>query len=128
MDIEELLEEEIASELVRVKTLKLGSEEYKIAINTLSQLLDRSAELKKIRLEHEAKAAQSEADRNAKHDQMREDRKARRVRATIDFLAIAIPTAATVWGAITSMKFETTDNFTTIMGRGFINNLVPKKK
>lgn len=128
MDIKELLEEEIASELDNLKPLIVGSEEHEIAVDTVLKLIDRAVELEKIEADGENKTAQREADLDVKYDQMHEDRKGRRTRTVIDILGLIIPTAVTVWGTMASFKFEKTDNITTIMGRGFINNLLPKKK
>lgn len=128
MGVKELLEEEIADEFDNLKPLIVGSEDHKIAIDIVSKLLDRAIELEKIESDREIKTAQREADLDVKYDQMREDRKGRRVRTAIDILGIVVPTVVTIWGTVTSFKFEKTDNITTIMGRGFINNLLPKKK
>lgn len=128
MGVKELLEEEIADEFDNLKPLIVGSEDHKIAIDTVSKLLDRAIELEKIESDREVKTAQREADLDVKYDQMQEDRKGRRVRTAIDILGIVVPTVVTIWGTVASFKFEKTDNITTIMGRGFINNLLPKKK
>lgn len=128
MDIKELLEEEITSELDNLKPLIVGSDEHKSAVETLSKLLDRAVELEKIESDRESKTAQREADLDIKYSQIHEERKGRRARTAIDILGIVVPTVVTIWGTMASFKFEKTDNITTIMGRGFINNLLPKKK
>lgn len=128
MDIKELLEEEIASELDNLKPLIVGSEEHENAVDTVLKLIDRAVELEKIEADGANKTAQREADLDVKYDQMHEDRKGRRIRTVIDILGLIVPTAVTVWGTMASFKFEKTDNITTIMGRGFISNLIPRKK
>ena len=60
--------------------------------------------------------------------QLAEDEKRdRRIKNGITIAGIVIPSLITIWGTIKSLNFEKEGTVTTIMGRGFINKLLPKK-
>lgn len=116
MDMVELLEERIQTMLEELENWKEDSEEYKDKVDQIAKLMDRAIELKKI-----------QTDTNVKVSQMREDRKDRLIKDAISIAGIVIPTLVTIWGTVKSIKFEQTGTITTIVGRGFINKLLPKK-
>lgn len=116
MDLVELLEERIQTMLEELENWKEDSEEYKEKVDQIAKLMDRAIELKKI-----------QTDTNVKVSQMREDRKDRLIKDAISIAGIVIPTLVTIWGTVKSIKFEQTGTITTIVGRGFINKLLPKK-
>ena len=60
-------------------------------------------------------------------DKMEEEKKDRLVKNCISIGGIVLPVAVTIWGTLKSLKFEESGTVTTIMGRGFINKLLPKK-
>lgn len=127
MNIETLLNDEIKSELDLLKDMEVGSDDYKMTVDGLVKLMDRAIEIEKINIEHEEKSSDREADTDIKLAQMEEDKKDRFVRNLISVTGILIPTAVTIWGTLKSLKFEQEGTVTTIMGRGFINKLLPKK-
>ena len=127
MSIHRLLDEEIQNELVELKKMKLGDEEYKTTVDGLTKLVDRSIEMEKLDIEKQEKAENQEIDNSFKLKQMDEDRKDRIVKNCITIAGIAIPSIITIWGTIKSFEFEKEGTITTIMGRGFINKLLPNK-
>lgn len=127
MNIESLLRDEIQGEFEGLKDLEMGSETYKTSVEGLTKLVDRAIEYEKLNAESDAKLDDRENDRELKTRQMDEDKKDRMVRNGISIASILIPTAVTIWGTLKSFKFEETGNVTTIMGRGFIQKLLPKK-
>ena len=127
MNIETLLNDEIKSELDLLKDMEVGSDDYKMTVDGLVKLMDRAIEIEKINIEHEEKSSDREADTDIKLAQMEEDKKDRFVRNLISVAGILIPTAVTIWGTFKTLKFEQEGTVTTIMGRGFINKLLPKK-
>ena len=68
-----------------------------------------------------------EIEASLKRAQMEEDRKDRRVKNGIAIGGIVLPLAVTIWGTFKTFRFEETGTITTMMGRGFINKLIPKK-
>ena len=127
MSIKTLLVEEIQDELNDLSDLDLGSEEYKITVDGLTKLIDRAIEMEKFETENEDKIKNREKDDDFKLKQMAEERTDRWVRNGIAIAGIIIPSIITVWGTVKSLNFEKEGTVTTIVGRGFINKLLPKK-
>ena len=116
MENKALLDEEIKSEFEKLKGLEIGTEQYKTTVDGLTKLYDRSIEIEK-----------HNADREEKRKAAEEDRLDRWIKHGITVAGIVIPSVITVWGTIKTIKFEQDGTITTIMGRGFINKLLPKK-
>lgn len=127
MTIEELLIDELDAEFQTLRTAKVGSEEHKAAGDMLVKLLDRKIEMDKVENDAKDKAAARESEERMKQKQFEDDKKDRLVKNTIAVAGIVLPIMLTIWGTKVSLKFEEEGTFTTIMGRGFINKLLPKK-
>lgn len=127
MNIETLLREEIKEEFDELRGIKTGTEEYKITVDGLGKLMDRAIELDKLETDIQEKAENREADNELKLKQMEEDKKDRLIKNCLTAAGIVIPSLITIWGTVKSLKFEQEGTVTTIMGRGFINKLLPKK-
>jgi hypothetical protein len=82
---------------------------------------------KKVDLEHEDKTKDRDADTSFKTKQLEDDNKDKIIRNGIAIAGIVIPVLVTIWGTKKSFEFEKEGTITTIMGRGFINKLLPKK-
>ena len=141
----QLLEDEISAEFNTLKDMELGSEQYKTAVDQITKLMDRSISLEKLDNESNDKTKDRESDMNYKteqltndkeyHDsdialrkeQMDNDKRDRLIVNIITAAGIIIPSFITVWGTYKTLKFEEQGTVTTIMGRGFINKLLPKK-
>ena len=127
MNIERLLREEIESELEELKTIELGSEEHKSTVDNVVKLLDRSIELKRLDIDSTEKVETRMMETDFKAQQMEDEKKDRFVRNCIAVAGIVIPSVITIWGTVKSIEFEKEGTITTIMGRGFIQKLLPKK-
>ena len=127
MKIETMLYEEIRSELEEVKKLEVGSEQYKVAVDGLTKLVDRAIEIDKLNTDYEDKVEARELEKKLKLKELEDENKDRLLRNGISIAGILIPVGVTVWGTLKTLKFEETGTVTTIMGRGFINKLLPKK-
>lgn len=127
MRLETLLYEEVHSELEKLKDMKVGSEEYKSTVDGIAKLTDRAIEIEKIKIDKDEKVYNREIENNFKLKSMEDDRKDRYVKNGIAVAGILIPTFVTIWGTLKSFEFEKEGTITTIMGRGFINKLLPKK-
>ena len=121
--IDTLLNEEIEAEFEALDKLNFGSEEHKVAVDGLTKLVDRAIELEKIANER----ADKEKEIEMKAQQMADENKDRLFRNGITIAGIVVPSVITIWGTLKSFKFEETGTVTTIIGRGFINKLLPKK-
>lgn len=138
MTIEALMQDVIMDELQQLKRMDVGSTEHKNAVDSVTKLVDKAIEMDKIQMdmeertdnrkkEAEAKERQAELDREFKAKQHEDEKKDRLVKNCIAIGGIVIPAILTVWGTVQSFKFEKEGTVTTIMGRGFVNKLLPKK-
>ena len=123
MKIKETLYKEIEDELQALNEIEVGTDEYKSSVDGVTKLLDRAIEIEK----HEAEMKEREAERIAKNIQVAEEQKDRVVKNYIAAGGVVLPLLVTIWGTLKSFKFEQDGTITTIMGRGFINKLLPKK-
>lgn len=77
--------------------------------------------------ERQFKLEQAELDRKLKLEEIKSTNKLRIIGILVDVAGIILPLTVTIWGTKKSIEFEREGTFTTIMGRGFINKLLPKK-
>lgn len=127
MSIETLLQEEITDELEQLHKMKLGSDEYRGTVEGITKLMDRAIEMERFDLERRDKVEGRQEENDLKLRELNDERIDRLVKNTIAVVGIIVPTAVTIWGTIKSIEFEKEGTITTIMGRGFINKLLPKK-
>ena len=126
-NIETLLHEEIQDGFDALSKMERGTEIHKTTVDEVAKLFDKAIEIEKIEVEAKEKAKAREIEASLKRAQIEEDRKDRRVKNGIAIGGIVLPLAVTIWGTFKSLKFEEEGTVTTIMGRGFINKLIPKK-
>lgn len=127
MDIKQQLSEEIQDEIEELGGLDIGTEEYKITVDGVTKLADRLIEIEKTQLEYEDKKLCREHDYECKLREMASEQRDRLIKNCLTGASIVTGLGLTVWGTLKSLKFEETGTVTTIMGRGFINKLLPKK-
>ena len=127
MSIKHRLSEEIEKELEDLQRMKLGSDEHRTAVDELTKLVDRYNEMEKLDGEREEKAANRLIDDEFKAAQAKRDTINKWIDHCIAIAGIVLPLVVTIWGTKASFRFEKEDSVTTIMGRGFINKLLPKK-
>ena len=138
LTIEALMQDVIVTELQQIKNMEVGTPEHKNAVDCVTKLVDKAIEMDKIQMDMEdkkecrekdaeVKERQMEFERNFKSKQQEEEKKDRLIKNSIAVVGIVIPAALTIWGTLTSFKFEREGTVTTIMGRGFVNKLLPKK-
>ena len=127
MEFKNLLTEEIQAEIETLKEMELGSEPYKVAVDGITKLIDRSIDIEKYSAERKEKAEEKELEVYWKERESAEEKKDRRIKDGIAIAGIVLPIIVTIWGTKASFKFEEEGTITTIMGRGFINKLLPKK-
>ena len=126
-NIETLLHEEIQDGFDALSRMERGTEIHKTTVDEVAKLFDKAIEIEKIEIEAKDKAKSREIEANLKLAQIEEDRKDRRVKNGIAIGGIVLPLAVTIWGTFKTFRFEETGTITTMMGRGFINKLIPKK-
>lgn len=124
---EKKLYDEINAEFEDLSKMALGTEEYKVTVDGLTKLMDRAIDMKKFDTEYAERIENQKMDNCLKQRQMDEERKDRLIKNGISIAGIVIPSLITIWGTVKSMEFEKEGTITTIIGRGFINKLLPKK-
>ena len=127
MSIKSLLRDEIQREFEKLNEMEVGSDQHKAGVDAAVKLVDRAIEMEKIDIDLNEKTKVREDDISLKVRSMDEERKDRLIKNGIAVASIVVPTIVTIWGTIKSIEFEKEGTFTTIMGRGFINKLLPKK-
>lgn len=128
MDIQKLFNEEIGREVEELRGMKIGSDEYKATVDGVSKLADRLIEMERVQSDANEKVADRMMRNGNEFSKREDDKKDRIVNYCIRGAEIAIPVALTVWGTITTFKYDRDGIIpSTIMGRGFINKLIPKK-
>lgn len=124
MSIRSVLNEEIVSEVKELSGLIPGTEEHKIATDSITKLYDRAIELEKLEQARE----KEENDISIREQQQADNKYDANVRNAIAIAGIAVPALLTVWGTFKTFKFEETGTVTTMFGRNFINKLFCLKK
>ncbi len=112
MDVRTSLCREIQDEFKSLKVMTLGTEEYNNTVDGLTKLVAKSIEMDRFDLEKVDKES---------------EKKNRWIEHIIAGVGIVLPVMVTIWGTKASFKFEETGCVTTIMGRGFISKLLPRK-
>jgi hypothetical protein len=144
----ELLEKEIQQELEALEEMEIGTDEYKVAVDGLTKLLDRAIELKKIEADSKAKdderelkveqliverdrlkadADQRVIDNGLKEKQLRQEKVNNIIGHSIAVAGIALPILVRIWGTRLTFKFEEHGTITTTPGRSYIGNLFREK-
>lgn len=126
-NVETLLHNRIDEVSAELSNATPGSQEHKALAGELVELVSKAIEMDKIEIDCEDRTAIRENEQRMKEQQMEEEKKDRLIKNIISAAGIVLPLAVTIWGTKVSLKFEEEGTFTTIMGRGFINKLLPKK-
>lgn len=116
VNIDPQLYEVIKDDFEKLKGNDLGSNEREAALDEITKLLEKDIEIKKVNIDCEMRKQQIE-----------DEKKDRLIKNLISVAGIVLPIGLTIWGTKVSLKFEEEGTITTIMGRGFINKLLPKK-
>lgn len=127
MSLEKKLHEEIGREIEILKGMEAGTESYKALVDGVTKLTDRAIEIDRFNADVEARVETQKFENELKMKQMQEDKIDRIVKNCLTGFGIILPVFITVWGTKASFEFEKEGTVTTIMGRGFINKLLPKK-
>lgn len=128
MEIQELFNEEIARQFKKLGELEVGSDDYKAVEECLTKIADRTIEMEKIRLDTNEKATDRMMRIRNEFDKRKDDKKDRIVQCCLKGVEIALPFALTIWGTKVTLKYDKEGVLpSTLMSRGFINKLIPKK-
>lgn len=127
MNVKEQLTKLVECQMELMNDLKPGTEEYKSAADALAKLLDKLNEIDQNEYEYWEKRESREKENELKLKQIKSERADRIVKNCLTGTSVVGGIALAVWGTLVSLNFEKTGSVTTIAGRGFITNLIPKK-
>lgn len=127
MSTKQLLEEEIQSEIEEISKMQVGSDEHKAATEALAKLMDKYNEMDKLELEYQDKYDSREADRIMKEKQLEHDKKDAKVKNSLTAVSVGGGLLVTIWGICKSLKFEETGIYSSLISRGMIQKILPKK-
>lgn len=127
MSIKSLVDEEIRSEIEEISKIEVGSEKHKASVDALAKLLDKSIELERLDVEAQEKYESRIAENELKLKQLKDEKRDRIVKNVLTGVSVVGGFGVTIWGTLKSLKFEENGVVTSIVGRGFIQKLLPKK-
>lgn len=127
MSVKSLLREEIESQMSTLDDIPYGSDEYKSAVDCLAKLLDKYNDMEKTDLDYQDKLETRKEDNELKLKQIKQDNIHHIVGNVLTGVSVVGGFLITIWGTKASFEFEKEGTITTIMGRGFIGKLLPKK-
>lgn len=123
MNIRELLEERVQTDLENLDGMDVGSTEYQTTVKGITEMADRIIEIDKIEKDYEEK----EVSRKEGNELKKRELLDQMIKNGLTFVSIAGGFVITAWGTIKTFKFEETGTITSNAGRGFMNRIFSKK-
>lgn len=127
MNYDDVLDNVIKQELEELEDMDAGSDGYKVTVEGVTKLMDKSIEMRRLANEKQQKERDREQERTLKEQQLADERKDRIVKNVIAVVTFVGGGILTIWGTLKSLKFEETGTVTSTAGRKFIGNLFSKK-
>ena len=128
MSIQRLLREEIESEFKELSKVAPGGEDYKIAVDGITKLMDRAIEMEKNEIDRQDRIDARDSENEFKTKQMEDEKKDRFVKNLLAGVGTIGGLVVTIWGAKKAWKFEETGTVASPVGRSFINKLISFRK
>ena len=128
MSIQRLLREEIESEFKELSKIAPGGDEYRVAVDGITKLMDRAIEMEKNEVDRQDRMKQMEDENEVKTRQMEDEKKDRFVKNLLAGIGTIGGLVVTIWGAKKAWKFEETGTVASPVGRSFINKLISFRK
>ena len=128
MSIQRLLREEIESEFKELSKITPGGDEYRVAVDGITKLMDRAIELEKNEIDRQDRIDARDSENEFKTKQMEDEKKDRFVKNLLAGVGTIGGLVVTIWGAKKAWKFEETGTVASPVGRSFINKLISFRK
>ena len=128
MSIQRLLREEIESEFKELSKIAPGGEDYKVAVDGITKLMDRAIEMEKNENDRQDRIDARDSENELKTKQMEDEKKDRFVKNLLAGVGTIGGLVVTIWGAKKAWKFEETGTVASPVGRSFINKLISFRK
>lgn len=125
MSIRNELSTEFSSQLKEVNKMEVGTEEYKIAMDGITKMVDRIIELDKIEAENNFKYESFDKENEFKRIQMRRDFRDKMIKNVIDGTKVIGGFGLTAWAFVASINFEKEGHlFSTEGGRAVLKSVL----
>ena len=128
MSIQRLLREEIESEFKELSKITPGGDEYRVAVDGITKLMDRAIEMEKNEVDRQDRIDARDSENELKTKQMEDEKKDRFVKNLLTGVGTIGGLVVTIWGAKKAWKFEETGTVASPVGRSFINKLISFRK
>ena len=128
MSIQRLLREEIESEFKELSKITPGGDEYRVAVDGITKLMDRAIEMEKNEIDRQDRIDARDSENEFKTKQMEDEKKDRFVKNLLTGVGTIGGLVVTIWGAKKAWKFEETGTVASPVGRSFINKLISFRK
>lgn len=125
-NVKNLLEEELEAQLEKLQRLEVGSKEYEITTDCIAKLMQRLNDAEKIELDAQQREADRMQDAELRTMQIKEEKKGRIAQTLTTIAGIVIPVGLTIWGTLTTLKFEEEGTITSSPGKEFTKKLFRK--
>lgn len=126
MPFEKLLNDELTTELESLKTMNVGTDEHKATVDSISKLMDKAIEVKKINSDAREQAKAREDETKLKLMQMKDERNDKLLRNVLTGITF-VGTLGTIWClAAATFTYEEKGTITSFIGRKVLGMMVPK--
>lgn len=126
MDIEAKLEGVLQKRLDGLDGFNAGTEESKLAITEMANLMDRYIELKKAKQEAKAQAATRKDEEQFKRKQLRNDFIDKLIRSVVQLITWAGSLTAGILLLKAAITYEETGTISSPVGKKILTMLLPK--
>lgn len=127
MELKELIQKEVESELKVLSTTDVGSDKYKATVDHIVKLTDKVIDMEKLELESEKASEQLNANSDLKWQEIEANSKDRKTQNRIAIAGLIVNSALIVWGTLKTFKFDNTSTVTSTLGRDILRRFVPRK-
>ena len=103
MSIQRLLREEIESEFKELSKIAPGGDEYRVAVDGITKLMDRAIELEKNEIDRQDRIDARDSENELKTKQMEDEKKDRFVKNLLTGVGTISGLVVTIWGAKTAL-------------------------
>lgn len=126
MPFETKLREELDREFDSLKASEIGSEEHKATADTMTRLMDRAIELKKIEVDARNQERAQENERVLRLTQLRDERNDKLIRNIVMGVG-SVGGLVTIWLlSAAAFTYEEKGTISSLIGKKVLGMLVPK--
>jgi hypothetical protein len=126
-DVKKQLNGEFNARLEELGEKKLGTEDYKSAVDSMTKIADKIVEIEKLEMERDFRAQQAECERAHKEQQIKESKKDRWTKTAVDVGKFGLGLGVTFLAFVASINYEEKGILTTQGGKTALKELLKFK-